>query len=201
MPQHTAKSLFDLNMQSSEELLRLYDGITTLRTGLEVSWLLRATIVFSISAFDAYFHDKIKYRAGHFKLPQLPPALARFEVPLSGLTKWDAAKRKGNAIRNWITEYYSVIPLQRPDEITKALKLVGIEKFWPTIEPDDAARKTLLNELALLTRRRNQIAHEGDREGARNSGKKLRAITRPEAQACVDFVKNLIGRIETAFPR
>jgi len=30
MPQHTAKSLFDLNMQSSDELLHLYDGIPPL---------------------------------------------------------------------------------------------------------------------------------------------------------------------------
>lgn len=201
MPQHTAKSLFDLNMQSSDELLKLYDGISHLHVGLDISWLLRATVVFSISAFDAYFHDKIKYRAGHFKVSTLPSALGRFAVPLSELPKWDAAKRKGNAIRNWITDYYSVIPLQRPDEIVKALKLVGIDNFWPSLEPHNAKRTALLEKLALLTKRRNQIAHEGDREGARNSGKKLRPITRDEAQDCVDFIRSLIGRVETAFPR
>jgi hypothetical protein len=201
MPQHTAKSLFDLNMQSSDELLNLYDGILHLRVRLDISWLLRAAIVFSISAFDAYFHDKVKYRAGHFKLSQLPPALAKFEVPLSELPRWDAATRKGNAIRNWITKHYSVIPLQRPEEIAKALKLVGIDNFWPTVQPNDAQRKILLEHLAALTKRRNQIAHEGDREGARNSGKRLRPITRAEAQDCVDFVRRLVGRIETEFPR
>lgn len=201
MSQHTAKSLFDLNMVSADELLKLYDGISALGTRLDISWLLRATIVFSISAFDAYFHDKIKYRAGHYDLKTLPPALARFPVPLEGLVEWDNSKRKGNVIRNWVTEYYSVRPLQRPDEIAKALGLIGIEKFWDTIEPNSGKKKILLDRLADYTKRRNQIAHEGDREGARNSGKKLRDITRPDAQACMDFVIALIQRAETAFPR
>ena len=81
------------------------------------------------------------------------------------------------------------------------MKLVGIDGFWPAIEPDNAKRKLLLEQLAALTKRRNQIAHEGDEEGARNSGKKLSPITRAEAQNCVDFVRGLIDRSRTTFPR
>jgi hypothetical protein len=200
MPTHTAKSLFDLNIQSSEDLIQLYDGIEKLGTKLEVSWLLRAAIVFSVSALDAYFHDKIKYRAGKFDLQDMPPALARFEVPLGDLTKWDGANRKGNVIRNWLAEHYSTIPLQRKDDITSALKMVGIESVWATIEPDSPKRDALFEKLKEFIRRRNQIAHEGDRESSRRSGKKLRSINRPLAQESVDFAKGLVKRIENAFP-
>src|SRR6266700_7429071 len=99
MPTHSAKTLFDLNIQSSEDLLKLYDGIEKLGTSLEISWLLRAVVVFSISALDAYFHDKVKYRAGQFALQDLPPRLAKFEIPLGDLSKWEEAERKGNVIR------------------------------------------------------------------------------------------------------
>jgi len=62
MSKHNAKTLFEKNIQSAEELIRLHEGIEKLGTKLEISWLLRAVVVFSVSALDAYFHDKVKYR-------------------------------------------------------------------------------------------------------------------------------------------
>jgi len=200
MPTHTAKSLFDLNIQSSEDLLKLYDGIEKLGTRLEISWLLRAVVVFSVSALDAYFHDKVKYRAGRFNLQDMPPALAKFEVPIGDLTKWDDAERKGNIIRNWLTDYYAPRPLQRQDDITNALKMVGVDSVWATIEPNAPKRDTMLEQMKDLVRRRNQIAHEGDRESSRKSGKKLRGIDLTYAQSSMDFAQSLVQRIENAFP-
>jgi RiboL-PSP-HEPN len=200
MPSHTAKSLFDLNIQSSTDLLKVYDGIEKLGTNLQISWLLRAVVVFSVSALDAYFHDKVKYRAGKFDLQDMPPALAKFEIPLGGLTKWEEAKRKGNVIRNWLTDHFSTIPLQRKDDIANALKMVGVDSVWATIEPDSPKRDAMLEEMREFIRRRNQIAHEGDRQSSRKSGKKLRGINRAFAQNTVDFSKELVRRIENAFP-
>ena len=200
MPTHTAKTLFDLNIQSSEEMIKLYDGIEKLGTKLEITWLLRAVVVFSVSALDAYFHDKVKYKAGKFDLQDLPPSLAKFEIPIGDLTKWDEAKRKGNVIRNWLVDHYSTIPLQRQEAINTAFKLVGIESLWATIEPNSPAREKLLSEMQGYIKRRNQVAHEGDRESLRKSGKKLRTIDRPYAEECLKFAKNLVSKIEHAFP-
>jgi hypothetical protein len=201
MPTHSAKSLFDLNMQSVDDCITLYDGVEKLGTKLEISWLLRAAVVFSISALDAYFHDKVKYRAGKFGLNDMPPPLAKFEIPLAELGKWEGAERKGNVIRNWLTAHYSARPLQRKDDIASALKLVGIDDLWPTIEPNSPAREKLLKEMQEFVKRRNQIAHEGDREATRRSGKKLRRIDRKTASDCTAFVRNLVSLIENAFPR
>jgi hypothetical protein len=200
MPSHTANSLFQLNLQSCEDLLKLYDGIVGLGTKLEISWLLRAVVVFSVSAIDAYFHDKVKYRAGRFGLNDMPPPLAKFAVPLGDLTKWDEAQRKGNVIRNWLVDHFSTRPLQRQDDIANALKLVGIESVWATIEPISYKREALLEELRGYMKRRNQIGHEGDRESSRKSGKKLRLIDRPYADGCLKFMRDLVGKIEVAFP-
>jgi hypothetical protein len=186
MASHSAKTLFDKNIESATECLKLYDGVMALGTSLKVDWVLRAGVVFAVAALDTYFHDKVKYRVGKYSLENLPPALAKFEVPISDLSKWDEAKRKGNVLRNWVTRFLSVRPLQSPSAITDALRLVGINGLWDTIEPDGDKKRAMLDEFNALVKRRNQIGHEGDREGSRKSGKKLRSIrARPKSTSRV----------------
>ena len=201
MASHTAKSLFDLNMMSADHSLILHDGIVGLNTTLDVSWLLRGVVVFAISALDAYFHDKIRYRAGKYgNLKSLPAAMSRFQIPVGDLARWESASRKGNVLRRWIVEHYSRRSLQTKDDIADALKVVGIENLWATVEPDTPQRNQLLKTLAEFVRRRNAIAHEGDRLQSRRSGKQLRPIERAYTYRCVQFVHDLVRRVEDEFP-
>lgn len=201
MPSHSAKSLFDLNIESAQECIDMFDGLSTLKVSMKLDWLLRASIVFVVSALDTYFHDKIKYKAGKFSLDSLPTQLANFQVPIKNLAKWGSSTRKGNVLRNWVTDYYSVRPLQAPAAISDALKLVGYEGCWDKISPKNEDKKALQATFNNLVKRRNQIAHEGDREQHRNSGKKLRKIDRAETEAAVSFAKDLVAKFETAFPK
>jgi hypothetical protein len=201
MATHSAQSLFDQNVKSAEDCLELYDGVRTLKTSLQIDWILRAAVVFVVSALDAYFHDKIRYRVGRYSLENLPPNLAKFEVPLRDLVAWDGAQRKGNVLRNWVMDDLAVKPLQSPSAITDALKLAGIDSLWDTIEPDKRNKAKLLEQYNALIKRRNQIGHEGDRMQSRKSGKKLRPIARTEVAGYVTFAKGLVGKIEGAFPR
>jgi hypothetical protein len=199
---HTAKSLFDMNMKSADECLRLYDGINALGTNLQIAWLLRGIIVFSISAMDAYFHDKIRYRAGKYgKLENLPAGLAKFPIPIGDLKSFTDATRRGNVIRNWIVESYSRRPLQTMQDIADALKIVGITDLWPSVEPNTKKREELLGRLSDFGKRRNAIAHEGDRKQFRSSGKKLSAMSREYAVDCMSFVRDLVDRVERKFPK
>src|SRR5712692_8345351 len=100
MPGHTAKSLFEQNIASAKDCVRLYDGLTKLKVK-NAKWLLRAAVVFAVSALDTYFHDKVKYRVGKFSLSDLPVQLGGFEIPIRELTTWEEAQRKGNVLRNW----------------------------------------------------------------------------------------------------
>ncbi len=170
-------------------------------TTLDISWLLRASIVFSISALDAYFHDKVKFRAGHSDLNDMPPAMADFEIPLRELISWEDAKRKGNVFRNWFSNYFATRPLQRKEDIASALKIVGINELWATIEPDTPKRNVFLDQFSSYVTRRNQIAHEGDRLAHRNSAKKLRPINEKYVQDCIKFSRDLVQKIEKAFPK
>lgn len=201
MPTHSAKSLFATNITSAKDCLALYDGVVNLKpSGLDIEWILRACIVFAVSALDTYFHDKVKYRVGRFSLDNLPPALAKFQIPIAELTSWEKSARKGNTLRNWVVEYLSVRPLQSHDSIVDALKLANIQTFWDTIEPNKANKSQMLKDFNALIKRRNQISHEGDREQSRRSGKALRAIKRDEVVSHIKFVEELVAKAEAAFP-
>ena len=167
---------------------------------MNIKWLLRAAVVFALSALDTYFHDKIKYRVGRFSLNDLPVQLANFEIPIRDLTTWDDALRKGNVLRNWVTDHLSVRPLQSPSAIADALKLAGIESLWDRIAPNAAHRRKLLDDFNELVKRRNQISHEGDRQQSRRSGKKLRPIHRKTVKAWIQYVEDLVAKVEAAFP-
>lgn len=201
MPTHSAKSLFDQNIKSAKECLKLYRGVRALHTTLKITWVLRAGIVFVVSALDRYFHDKVKYRVGRYGLDELPPALARFEIPLSDLARWASAERPGNVLRNWVTDGLAKRPLQNREAIAEALKLAGITDLWPSVERDEVQRKKLLDDLAKLVKRRNQIAHEGDMATSRASGKRLRPISEEDLENAIAFVSDLIEKVEGAFPR
>jgi hypothetical protein len=127
---HTARWLFDLNIKSAKDSLALYDAIAKLDPkGVNIDWILRSAVVFAVSALDTYFHDKVKYRVGKFDLKKLPPALAKFEIPIKDLTSWETATRKGNVLRNWVVDYLSIRPLQSPNVISEALKLAGVDSL------------------------------------------------------------------------
>lgn len=199
MTTHTAKSLFDKNIESARECLNLFEGLSKLHVGMNLDWLLRASVVFAVSALDTYFHDKIKYRVGRFTLDALPPQLANFEIQVRELITWEGATRKGNVLRNWVTDYLSVRPLQSPKAIADALKLAGMESVWDRIEPNPDNKKELLKKFNEVIKRRNQIAHEGDREQSRKSGKKLRTINKKMADDYIGFIEKLVDKIESAF--
>jgi hypothetical protein len=201
MSRHTAKSLFDLNIQGAEQCVRIYDGVSKLDSNLDLDWLLRSAVVLAVSAMDAYFHDKIRYRIGKFTMDTLPKRLSDLKIPLSEVGRWDNAKRKGNVLRLWVEEHLAVKPLQNPGAIAETLKLVGIQDFWNTIEPSNPNRDALLARLNELVKRRNQIAHEGDRLRYRSSGKALRPIIRDYVVQAVEFVKELVQKAENSFPR
>ena len=209
MSKHTAKSLFAANILGAEECVRIHDGVRQLGSTLDLDWLLRSAIVLAVSAMDAYFHDKMRYRAGRVPLyrdkeistQSLPKQLSNLKIPLSELPRWHRAKRKGNVVRHWVVEHYAVRPLQNQEAIAGALKLVGIEDFWNALEPVQSKREILLGQLQTLVERRNQIAHEGDRLKHRSSGQRLRPISQDDAVEAIEFVRQLVENVEHVFPK
>jgi hypothetical protein len=201
MPSHSAKSLFEKNIRSAKDCATLYHKVKTLDPeDVNIKWILRAAIVFTVSALDAYFHDKVKYRIGRIPLSELPDALMKFEIPVSALLAWDKAKRKRNVLRNLVVANLSTKPLQSQNAIAETLKLVNIKSFWNKVEPDKTKRMDLLHHMDEIVHRRNKISHEGDRLTSRRSGKKLRPIIPIYVLRTITFALDLVDKVEKVFP-
>lgn len=203
MATYTAKKLFDQNIESAKNCAKLYTAIEQLNpVGVDVTWVLRAALVFAISSLDAYFHDKIRYRGASYKIDELPNKLAEFPIKLQDVSEWKKyTTRPGNFIRNVLVRHYSVRPLQKRSDIEDALKLVGINSLWNTIEPNSIMREMALTRLNELIQRRNHISHEGDRIHTRKGGKKLRSITPVDVDFAIKLVTAFVLRIEHHFPK
>ena len=203
MSQHSATSLFTKNMRSAHICLEVFDRMSASTTDLNTRWILRAAVVFVVSALDTYYHDKVKYRLGgcYRARRSLPAQLASFRVPLGELEKWQKAHRRGNVVRDWVMADLARQSLQSPDSITNALKLVDINDYWCTVARPSTQASALKTQWNRLIHRRNQIAHEGDRQQSRRSGKKLRSIGRSTVEKYIRFAEKLVDMTEKAFPR
>lgn len=90
--------------------------------------------------------------------------------------------------------------MQSPKVIADTLKLAGIGAFWDTVSPKKKAKSKLQADWNWLIRRRNQIAHEGDRMTSRKSGKNLRSISRNDVGWAMGFATGFVQIVEAAFP-
>ncbi|HVT71921.1 MAG TPA: HEPN domain-containing protein [Lacunisphaera sp.] len=178
------------------DTIKLYDGIKALKVRVDYDWLLRGAVVFLVSAFDAYFHDRIKYGVSRLSGAAMPEALRKHRITIGDLADWQASRRKGNIIRNWIAEHLSTIPLQSPERIAEYMRYIGINGFWNLVEPDSNRKKRLLAKLGRIIQRRNQIAHEGDRLAGRKSKKALRTIDEFVVKEWIQWIEELVHDID-----
>jgi hypothetical protein len=159
---------FQENMSRVEALMGIYKSINTQTTGIvDSSDILRAALVFSVSALDKFIHDVT--RIGMLETFQgkrkATDAFLRFQLSMRLLTFSQTASEgeKLSFLDEEIRERHSWQSFQRPDKIADALRLVTDIKLWEEVtkvmQTDVKALKT---QLTLIIDRRDKIAHEAD---------------------------------------
>ena len=173
----------------------------------DLLWLPRSAVVASLSSLDAYVHAVIVDRAPvALKANPIPPALCEAMaaiIPIRNSSSFRdamqiiAASNIYSALVNKLQEQLSFLSYQAPEKISAGYDMIGfpnifddVSDIWPgpSTEADDLKRT-----LANFVRRRNQIAHEGDREA---SGA-VRHMQPQYAEKCADFVENLVRKMNT----
>jgi len=159
---------FQENMSRVEALTGIYHGINSKTTGvMDSSDILRAALVFSVSALDKFIHDVT--RIGILETFQgkreATDAFLRFQLSMKFFTFSQTASEEEKLafLDEEIRERHSWQSFQRPDRIADAIRLVTNIKLWEEIakvmQMDVKALKT---QLTLIIDRRDQIAHEAD---------------------------------------
>lgn len=212
----TAYAHFEHSIASAQQLVAMYRELRGHRhlgprgrltpQNEDLLWLPRSAVVASLSALDAYVHTVLK--------EQIPIALRGNPVP-SPLCEALAniiPVKNGTSFREALPiitvanvhvelsqrldeKTLSFVSYQAPEKLINGYELIGhpnifesVSQLWPGPNTTaDDIKRTLAN----YVKRRNQIAHEGDRE----ANGVVRHMQPVYAIQCAEFVKNLAQKL------
>lgn len=171
----------------------------------DLLWLPRSAVVAALSSIDAYVHAVLYNRIPHaLKAQPVPNGLCEAMstiVPIKNAVSFQnalpvisAANVHVELTKRLKNQVLTFLSYQAPEKILAAYDIIGhplifdsVSALWPgpRRSADDIKRS-----LANYVKRRNQIAHEGDREttGA------VRHMRPQYANSCAGFVENLVSR-------
>lgn len=159
--------------------------------------VLRAEIVFAVSALDCYVHDVV--RIGMTKALPLgsgePNAYMKFGVSMQCVKRLLRASSEGDRtslLDQEIRRLHGFKTFQNATNISQALALIGIRKIWENVGSRLGMPATdVTTELNLIVDRRNKIAHEGDIDYSMGITSKY-PIDLPMVQQAVTFLESLV---------
>lgn len=190
---HNALSLFRKNIEEAKSLTPVYEYLeSSLVTPLSFDDLLRAQIVYSVSAFDKLMHDLI--RIGMVEIfmgnrPTTPQYLAE-TITISTYSELISATflPKELVFEQAIVRKLKTVSYQTPDNVAKGLSYIWNEpQKWQKIASNMAMdTETVKTELKLIVDQRNRIVHEADINPLTNQ---KYSITKSDSQSVTDFLQ------------
>lgn len=176
---YQAKNVFDVSIQDAERILEAYEHMKSIPDlGRDPEELKRAALIMSLTAWETYVEDKISE-----------------EVALQ--TKVLQGSQIGNFINNSLEKelkFFHTPNSKKTKDIFE--RFVGIDVTaswtWPGYEDPDRTR-TKLNE---WIKKRGDAVH---RSVADKQTSHL--ISKPEAEKCIKFFKNLVETTDAALSR
>lgn len=132
---------------------------------LDLDDILRAAIVFAVSAFDTFIHDIT--RIGILEIYQnarpRTDAFDRFTVTMQNVLFVIATPGDTKWLEDEIRRQHGWLAFQQPDKVADALRLFCAKELWKELGVQIGTdAKSAKNRLALIVDRRNKIAHESD---------------------------------------
>jgi hypothetical protein len=175
-----------------------------------VSELLRASVVAAISALDRYMHDLVllhSWRLLSKPEDQIPNELKKIAIPVTATKRAlrrlreNSTARPGHIVKEAIQEHlHRHYTFQKPDDILKASKMLGVSNFWQSVAnemPVSPTKQDVIMSLRKIAARRNQIVHEADL--VRKTKAKeitLRDISRREAHIWIEWMTEFVNAID-----
>lgn len=188
---------FESNIASASILGRIFEYLSQKTLPFEPDELLRAEFVMLVSAFDCYVHDFVRERmVGAFNNPSVMADKTReYKVSLGAMmdimNETNPISRM-QLLENEIKKIESNYSYQSSITVEHALGLIGFKKIWTTLYGNSVANAKK-NQLDLIVRRRNQIAHEADIDYATNQ---KNTICLSDVTDAKDFLYDMVKRID-----
>jgi hypothetical protein len=184
-------NLFENNIKDSAQLLALFEFSSKHLPGMVFDDLLRAHLVYSVSAFDKLIHDIIKI--GMVEIftnnRQATPKYLNERISLEIHNKISVATipPREYFFENEVVRKLSFLSFQDPDKVAEGLSFIWAEPHkWHHIAANMGVdQHTTKTTLKTIVARRNQIVHEADIDIA--TGQKY-LIDKTETETACNFV-------------
>jgi hypothetical protein len=189
---------FRANISRVRNLGAIVDAVGSQTTDIvDLSDILRAELVMSVSALDHYVHEVVRlgmlesFRGTRLRTPQFFDFQVSLASALDGIAGGEAWLGNQIRIRNGYRSF------QTPDNIASAIRLVSEVRLWDEVGSIMSMRAADIRErLSLIVDRRNMIAHEADMNPSPYEDRY--PIDRVEVTDSVDFVEQVAHAIFAA---
>ncbi len=159
-------NLFRENIRRSRDFIALFRTLDVQTTGaLDVSDILRSSLVMSVSALDLFIHEVVEigmleaYKGERVKTP----AFLRFQVTLQSVLQASSEPDSVGWLEDQIKDRQGHQSFQMPESIADAVRHISEIALWNEVSRAlGETRQDVTNRLTLIVQRRNKIAHEAD---------------------------------------
>lgn len=192
---------FNLHILELKKLDDIFKYNSQLFTeGIDISGLLRAEIVFIVSALDQFIHSILIYKTMDILKNGKSHSSSFYKLTI-GLNSVNLLLNNADAI-----DIFSIIEkeirtnlgwksFQQPDKIAEALKIICDKKIWDEVSSVLGISPQLLKEqLKLIVKRRDSIAHEADFDLVNQC---QYTIERSSTKDSVNFIISLVYAIDS----
>lgn len=195
-------STYQVNEKNVKELHALHKYLSNRLPVVDLGDILRSEYVLIVSAFDAYIHDIV--RQGMIDIFKGTDATNdkynQYMVPMSFFQQLSSCSTEADRIdlfESVLKKQMEKNSYQSPRGVDYALQFIDVHSVWSNVAPlmGYPSGQDVNNQLALIIRRRNQIAHESDIKTL--SGTEKNEISRADVESVIDFIGKLVRGIET----
>lgn len=158
--------------------------------------LIRASVVLSVSALDAYITDVFSEKLVPYLKRYKPDELLVNILYEAGIDTNEALNlinmdRPYRRVRTLVNKYYESYTTQNFDVIDKLFLAYRLKNISDRAQ-SKSKRKTLKRSVSILVERRHKIAHDGDY----NSHGKLKAINLKETERRINDIKLFVQYLD-----
>lgn len=196
-----AYSTFERNLNSVKTLHAIHAQFIQIYSALDLSEILRAEYVLTVSAFDCYLHDLVQSQMHNITFSSmdneiLPAEYAKFKIPIGALKNILEASEddKKQILHTALKRSLAEFSFESPQTVERAMSYIGISKIWTKISkiikssPDDIKKK-----LSVIIFRRNCIAHQADIANYIDDSKQN--IEREDVDDVIRFIEDIVHAI------
>lgn len=163
---HPAHDRFAANIGRARDLRALFVNLkANTASALDLTDILRASIVSAVSAFDTFIHELARIGMVEIFRNVRPDtdAFRRFPISMENVLLVIATPGETKWLEDEIRRQHGWLSFQHPDKVADAIRLFCGKELWNEVGNRlGIDRKSAKNRLALIVDRRNKIAHEAD---------------------------------------